>query len=216
MNFRLALLGAGLLMLLNGRCDLNQGVLRRTALDCFPLQDSMEWTYRFDNGTTSKLFVRGDSSAYNFPCMVVEEDAAEQYWIKGDGELRKFVNYAINIGGTDYPLEQRYRKNYVLPLILGSSWSEDFQDTVPVLGDSFVYVHKIRGSVTAIGPVTVPAGDFSDCYEVTLYDSTVVNDSIEMHIVDEWFAPGIGLVKRTAEGATAELEHYRFPGADSV
>jgi hypothetical protein len=184
-------------------CKLNDGVLRRSAADYFPLRTGSEWRYDL-GGTTSLVQVRGDSLAYNYPVTVVLRDYEEEYWLESQGDVSRFVNTVVNRGGTDYPLEQRFRRFYVLPFVLGNSWSDDFDDTVDVLGDTIHYRHKIDGKVAAIAPVTVPAGSFADCYEVDLNELVVMNDSVTNTSTQEWYAPGVGLVKRI-QGSSEEL-----------
>jgi hypothetical protein len=191
-------------------CKLNDGVLRRASGDYFPLRTGSEWRYD-RNGTTSIVQVQGDSIAYNYPTTVVLEDFAEQYWIKSEGLVRKFVNRVVNRGGTDYPLEQRYRQFYVLPFVEGQAWSDDFRDTVSVLGETIAYRHQIDGRVVGTTRVGVLAGDFSDCYEVDLNETTVINDSTATSVTQEWYAPGIGLVKRIQDGEEQNLIEYHIP-----
>jgi hypothetical protein len=190
-------------VLLLAGCKLNDGVLRRSAADYFPLHAGSEWRYDLD-GTTSLVRVRGDSLVDNYPVTVVLRDYEEEYWLESQGDVSRFVSTVVNLGGTDYPLEQRFRRFYVLPFVLGNSWSDDFNDTVDVLGDTIHYRHEIDGKVTAIDTVTVPAGSFADCYEVDLNELVVVNDSVASISTQEWYAPNVGLVKRV-QGSSEEL-----------
>lgn len=191
-------------------CKLDDGVLRRAAADYFPLRTNSEWRYDV-GGTVSLVQVRGDSIAYNSPATVVLRDYQEEYWLKTGGEVRRFVSRVVNRNGTDYPLEQTYRRYYVVPFVLGNSWSEDFHDTLDILGETIVYRHKIDGQVTGVSTVAVPAGSFSECYEIDLTELVAVNDSVASINTQEWYAPGVGLVKRS-QGATVEqLTEYVIP-----
>lgn len=192
------------------RCELNNGTLNR-AQDCFPLRSGSMWYYQHHDGTFSRLTVRGDSVAFNSPCVVLEQDAAELYWTKEQGNLLKFVEYLLNVNGTDYPLEQRYRRYYVLPLVLGNSWSEDYRAAVPILGDTIAFFHSIRGEVSAIESVQVPAGSFDQCYLVNLTEVLRQNDAEQTILTQEWYAPGVGLVKRVQGSAVWELKEYQLP-----
>ena len=207
---RWAVFGALCGCLLFTGCDLNNGILRRAAKEYFPLPIGAEWTYRYPDLSTSKIQVRGDSVAYNYPCLVVEQDFQKQYWIKSEGELRKFVDTVINIGGTDYPLEQRFRRYYVLPFVLGDTWAEEFRDAVPVMGETIAFEHRIRGKVVADTVIRVPAGEFAPCYEVDITE-TWINGDTTTDIIQEWYAPGVGLVKRIQGSVEEELQDYQFP-----
>lgn len=186
------------LLLLAG-CELNDGTLRHAAQDYVPLKPGMTWVYELDDGTFSRDSVLGDSAAYNYPCMVVERDYQEQYWIRADGELRKFVNFQVNVNGTDYPLEQRYRRYYVLPLVLGNTWSETTRDSAEVHGEATILEHRIDGQVAGDTTVAVRAGAFSGCYRVLVNEEIVRNGETTSVRTEEWLAPGVGVVKRTRD-----------------
>jgi hypothetical protein len=209
MRKRLLPATCGLLLIVLG-CDLNNGILQRAADSYFPLVTNWEWTYRYSDGTTSIVKVRGDSAAYNYPCTVVENDFQEQYWIIEHGQVRRFVNYKVNVGGTDYPLEQRYRQYYILPFITGNAWAESFTDTVDVLGESIAFSHNIRGQVARDTVISVPAGQFRGCYEVDLTEVVIGLDA-DTTFASEWYAPGIGLVRRVQGETVQELESYQIP-----
>jgi hypothetical protein len=191
-------------------CKLDDGVLRRSAADYFPLRTGSEWRYDL-GGTTSLVQVRGDSIVHNYPVTVVLRDYQEEYWLESQGDVRRFVNTVINPDGNDYPLEQSFRRYYVLPFILGNSWSDDLDDTVTVLGEAIHYRHKIDGKVAAIGPVSVPAGSFADCYELDLNELVAMNDSVTNVSTQEWYAPGVGLVKRIQGSSEVQLTEFSIP-----
>lgn len=197
-------------LLLFAGCRFNDGILRRAAADYFPLRADSEWRYDV-GGTISLVQVRGDSIAYNSPATVVLRDYAEEYWLRTSGDVRKFVSRLVNRNGADYPLEQSYRRFYVLPFVLGNSWSEDLQDTLDILGEMIVYRHKIEGRVTGVSEIAVTAGGFSECYEVDLNELVAVNDSVASTATKEWFAPGVGLVKSIRNGTEEQLTEYNIP-----
>jgi len=201
---------AGLLVLALSGCKFDDGVLRRAAADYLPLRTGSEWRYDV-GGTISLVQVRGDSIAYNSPATVVLRDYAEEYWLRSSGDVRKFVSRLVNRNGTDYPLEQRYRRFYVLPFVLGNAWSEDIQDTLDILGETIIYRHRIEGKVTGVSEIAVTAGSFSECYEVDLNELIAVNDSVASTSTKEWFAPGVGLVKRSRDATEEQLTEYHIP-----
>jgi len=207
---RLCALALSLLALLITGCRLDDGILRRSAAEYFPLRTNSEWRYDL-GGTTSLVQVRGDSLVYNYPVTVVLRDYEEEYWLESQGDVRRFVSTVVNRGGTDYPLEQRFRRFYVLPFVLGNSWSDDFDDTVSVLGEPIHYRHKIEGKVAAVAPVSVPAGNFADCYEVDRNELLVLNDSVALVTTQEWFAPGVGLVKCVQGTSEEQLTDFNIP-----
>jgi hypothetical protein len=199
-------------------CDVDNGILTRASSQYFPLTAGAQWTFIHPDGTTSEDSVAGDSEAFNNPCTVVEHDFEEQYLINSNGGLRRFVNYQLNIGGADYPLEQSYRLYYVLPFVSGNTWSEDFQDSVPVLGDTFEIQHSIAGRVNGDTTVTVqvPAGTFTECYEVDLNETIIAGTAVNLDTTRvntyEWFAPGVGAVKRLQDTIVtlADTNHLEY------
>jgi hypothetical protein len=197
-------------VLLPAGCKPDDGVLRRSAADYFPLRTASEWHYDV-GGATSLVQVRGDSIAYGYPVTVVLRDYQEQYWQKSEGSVRRFVNLVVNWNGNDYPLEQSFRQFYELPFVLGNSWSDDLDDTLDILGETIHYRHKIDGKVTAIAPVSVQAGSFVECYEIDLSELVAVNDSVANVTTQEWYAPGVGLVKRIQGSGEEDLTEYDIP-----
>jgi hypothetical protein len=191
-------------------CDMNNGVLRRAAGDYFPMPIGAEWTYRYQDGTTSRLAVTGDTSVLNLRCRVVERDYRPLCWLKTNGELREYVEYLVNVNGIDYPLEQEFRRYYQYPLVLGNAWSEEFQDTVLVLGESIPFRHSITGQIIDDTTVSVRAGSFTGCYVVRIEEVILRPDTVR-RLRKEWFAPDVGLVLRTEGQDTIELVAYSIP-----
>ncbi|MEO0108933.1 MAG: hypothetical protein ABIK62_07185, partial [candidate division WOR-3 bacterium] len=181
-------------------CNLQPGILRRAASDYYPLPAGAQWSYSHPDGTSSLVQVRGESIAYNRPCVVVERDYREEYVARSQGQVRRFVSHVLNIGGTGFPLEQRYQLCYLLPPVSGNSWSELFTDSVDVLGTVFAISHEIRGKVKTDTVLRVWAGQFDDCYELELTETLVLGSSGAQEttrvLTREWFAPGVGIVKR--------------------
>ncbi|MDH5683178.1 MAG: hypothetical protein OEZ20_01760 [candidate division WOR-3 bacterium] len=170
-------------------------ILQRATSDYFPLEPGWYWRYTIGNDT-SMVQVISDTFAYGHYCVLTNRDFLEEYWIKEKNEIKKLFEKKINRAGSDFILEQHYRLYFELPLILGNSWSEDFCDTIDVLGESIIFQHQIKGSVEAIDSISTPAGDFSDVYKMMLVQNFQQNDSVKSETSYYWLAPDIGVVKK--------------------
>lgn len=182
-------------------------IVLRASRDYFPLKVGNYWRYEDTLINSSRVVeVMGDSAVLGRRCIVVEDNFKEGYWIKSEGRIEKFVAKTITLYGEEDTLEQAYRLYYLVPFIVGNVWSNTFADTVVVLTDTIIFSHTINGRVAAIEDV----GNFSDTYKVELLETIIENDSTETIATTEWFAPGIGLVKRKQGGTEEVLVEYQL------
>jgi|UniRef100_A0A7C6A9T7 hypothetical protein len=181
-------------------------VLYRATSDYFPLKPGMVWKY-INNNDTSVVEVIGDTFVLGHYCILVYHNYLEEFWIKDKTEIKKFVDKKLNRAGYDYILERQFRRYFPLPLIKGSSWYEDYQNRVDVLGDTIYIKHAIAGRINGWGDITTPAGNFTEVYNITLIDSLRLNDSLLVETSHYWLAPEIGIV-RYAIPDTFELVQF--------
>lgn len=181
-----------------------ENIVYRMDNDYFPLKTTNKWEYEDSKGNLRIIEVAGDSTVQGFPSKIVENNFKPEFWCKTEEKVRKFIVKTINIDGEDDTLEQMYRTYYLLPFIKGDSWESSFGDTLEVYGDSIFFIHKIEGEVLDIeDSVSVPAGVFYEIYKLKLKESFTLNDSTWTDSAYEWYAPGIGLIKR--EDSTQEV-----------
>ncbi len=184
-------------------------LVHRSSQDYFPLARQSQWKYLLGTDTTY-VEVLGDSSVGGRTATIVAVDFAPTFWHKQPTRIQKFFLRTVNVSGRDYILEQRYRLVYLLPLVEGNTWEEEFSDTIVVLGtDTVFYYHKLAARVSGIDSVPTPAGTFHDCYRVDFTEEVREFDSTAVAYT-EWLAPGVGLVKRVTGTEEQVLAEYRI------
>lgn len=190
-------------------------LLYRSGRDYYPLVRGSLWKY-YDGQDTSYVQVGGDSLVGGRQGIIVYTDFAPGFWLKSvpDLEIRQWTRNALLRGGHEHVLEERYALVYLLPLVDGNLWYEEFVDTVMVLGDTVRYRHRLEARVAGIETVTAPAGVFEDCYRLdfTRMIETAIADSTAVLTVNysEWLAPDVGLVRRLTGSDELILVEYRI------
>jgi hypothetical protein len=187
------------------------GLLSRSGRDYFPLVRGSTWRF-YDGRDTCYVEVAGDSVVGGRSCIVVTTDFVPGFWIKTapESDARRWTRRTLQRGGTEYVLEQRYALVYLLPLVAGNSWRDEYSDTLVILGvDTLHYRHRLDVRVAAVEPVTVPAGRFEDCYRLEFTETIVAEDSSTVNYT-EWLAPDVGPVRRRAGNSELVLTEYRI------
>lgn len=185
----------------------NDWLLYRASNDYFPLKTGNTWVYNKD-GIITTLEVLTDTTAYGLSCSHLTRNFSDEYWSKSNGEVKKLFLRTINYSGTDYILQQSWLLEYQLPFVLGNLWSETYNDTVIILGDTFKIYQQIWRKVMEITDISVPAGSFFQTYKIEFSETFSLNDSTEQYIGFEWFAPGVGLIKRITNNVEEVLIDY--------
>jgi hypothetical protein len=203
----LSVLCVSVAILFNLNCNNENWVLFRASQDYFPLANGNTWHYQTDN-TATVIEVNNDTIINNIKATIVTRNFENQYWLKNQGEVKKLTLRTVNYGGNDYTIQASWLLQYRLPFIIGSTWSDVFTDTADVLGDIYYIKETIARQITAIEHITVPAGSFFETYRIDFVETCQINDSLESYTGSEWFAPGVGLVKRIANNIEQVLTDY--------
>jgi hypothetical protein len=182
-------------------------LLYRTSSDYFPLKTGDEWVYE-KNGTITTIETLTDTTAYGLACSHLIRNFGDEYWSKENGDVKKLIFRTVDYGGTDYVLQQSWLLEYRLPFVIGNYWSETFNDTVVILGDTFRLHQTMWRKVVQIADLSVPAGSFYQTYKLEYSETFSLNDSTEEYSGFEWFAPGIGLIKRVINNSDEVLIDY--------
>jgi len=192
------------------------GLLFRSGQDYYPLVRGSLWKYS-DGLDTVYVEVAGDSLVGGRNAILVNTDFAPGFWLKDtpEADVRRWVRHTYQRGGTEYVLEERYALVYLLPLVTGNAWYDEYADTVVVLGvDTLRYRRRLEVHVADVEAVTVPAGGFDDCYRIEFTETveTAIADSLATVTTNhtEWLAPGVGLVRRRTGDTELELAEYRI------
>jgi len=194
-------------LLVSISCHNQDWILYRASSDYFPLRNGDWWKYETQN-ITKLVEVQGDTFVNNQPCIHLFNAYEDEYWTDDNGNMRKLNLRTVNYGGTDYVLENEWLLQYKLPFVLGSLWSDVFTDTVVILGDSYRLKHNIIRKVVQIEDLNIPAGTFFQAYKIEYNETFTFNDSIENYSGFEWFAPGVGLIKKVINNSETILTDY--------
>jgi hypothetical protein len=182
-------------------------LLYRAGNDYFPLKNGSRWEYA-KNGTITAVEVLTDTTAYGQSSSHLIRNFADEYWLKDNGDVKNLILRTVNYGGTDYTLQENWLLEYRLPFVVGNYWSDVFTDTVVILGDTFRLHQMIWRKVVEIADLSVPAGSFFQTYKLEFSETFMLNDSTEQYSGYEWFAPGIGLIKRIINNSEEVLIDY--------
>lgn len=187
-------------------CD---STLFRAGQDYFPLVPGSEWRYAVGSDTVVLAVDTAPAVAADRACTRLYRDLAPEYWVRSSSEvLRLYTRTEVLPQGED-TIEHRFGLVYELPFVEGAAWEVAFRDTVVVLGtDTIFFSHRLTGRVAAIEDVTVPAGSFSDCYRIELFEEVVARDTTRSQWT-EWLAPGVGVVRRRSATTEELLAAYR-------
>ena len=145
---------------------------------------------------------------------IESSEGAFHYALEPDA-LLEYVTHTVFSFGQDLVLEERWRTRLERPLNVGNHWEDTFENEVVDRGVTYSIQSSIEGLVEGIEDVSTPVDFFEECYRVsfdirtrtTLPAGTVEEDRTRM---TEWYAPGVGMVKRAIEGGdTWELTDYQ-------
>jgi hypothetical protein len=157
------------------------------------------WTYEISAGGERTVTVKGADVMLGRDCTRVEVDFENNYWYRDDDHFDEYVKttYLFN---EEFVLEERWRRHLDLPLVLHNTWTDAFENTVLVYGQPVTRTVNTDAEVIATRDVTVSAGKFEQCYVVRLEQVAVIetpygNGSVDSTFVEEYYAPGIGLIK---------------------
>jgi hypothetical protein len=144
--------------------------------DYFPNADGNWWEYQYNDSLTMTLKLSGIDTIGNTEVQILiwndEGDLDADFLLKNDVEI---VLYTTPDSWSAFILAK-------LPLEEGNSW-EAFQ--MIVLGDTTTITAQVEEKQT----VSVPAGEFSDCYPI-YYENQSLEEPIRIY-----FAPDVGPVK---------------------
>ncbi len=114
---------------------------------------------------------------------ILQPASIKNYWLIVDGNrvLRKEKNLNLS------DLQTQVQVEFIFPLNVGSKWSMENAKNTP-----------LNREVIKQGAITVPAGQFSNCF----YLEGVIGGAT----FDDWFCPGIGIV-------WSKVEHQGTPSS---
>ncbi len=204
----LTLAVSGLSLLLVGLITgCSERVLFRAGRNYFPLSAGRSWKYALGNDTVY-VEVRGDTAVLNRVCIQVDRNFAPEYYITSPNEVRKLIVITRPRPGGEDTVEFRFGLLYWLPPVLGNRYQDRFDTTLISGPDTIAFTHLLDVRVGEIETVTVPAGEFEDCYRLEFSETIVSEDTTVINWV-EWLAPDVGVVKRSTGAGDELLVEYR-------
>lgn len=207
-KIRLTLAVSGLTLLLVGLiAGCSERVLFRAGRNYFPLSAGRSWKYAVGNDTVY-VEVRGDTAVLNRGCIQVDRNFAPEYYITSPNEVRRLIVTTKPRPGGEDTIEFRFGLVYWLPPVLGNRYQDRFDTTLISGPDTIAFIHLLDVRVAGIETVTVPAGEFQDCYRLEFTEKRVSQDTAVSTWV-EWLAPDVGVIKRMTSTGDEILVEYR-------
>jgi len=158
------------------------------------------WTYELPGSRQKLVTIAGSDAILGRDCIRVQVDFEDNYWYRDEDQFDEYVR-TVYLYNEEHVIEERWARHLVLPLVLGNTWSEDYEQTTLVYGQPVTRRVQTEGEVRSIQNVTVPAGEFEQCYVVRLETigetETPYGDGwVDSTFVEEYYAPDVGLVRR--------------------
>jgi len=163
---------------------------------------TVEWKVK------SKVIYKGREAS------LIESTEGDFYYSAGQDALHEFVSRTIFSLGKTLVLEERWRPRVENPMNLGNRWEGDYTNQVVQQGITYSIESSLTGVVEEIETVSTPVDFFDECYRVSIVSSSTItfpSGSTEEDVirVQEWYAPGVGMVRREVEGGEVwELTNY--------
>jgi len=137
---------------------------------------------------------------------IVQEGEDFLYFSREPDGLYEWMSTTRKFSDEVITLEERWRKRIELPLATGNRWTDLYQNEVDHQGLTYAITSKLEGEVVGIEPVLTQADYFENAFRVDLRIESRVVDPIsgetdELTIINEWYAPDVGLVRRDISGA---------------
>jgi len=193
------------------------GLYHRLSEDYAPYDRlNARWSYRVSGADTTSVAwtVKSRLAFEGRDASLIESDGGDFYYAVGIGDLSEHVTRTVFAFGEDVVLESRWRPRLQRPLALGNRWEDVFRNEVIEQGVTFEIESTLTGVVEGIETVFTPVDFFEECYRVGLdIRSRITMPTGEVEetatAVTEWYAPGVGMVKRVVDGAeTWELTDF--------
>jgi len=172
----------------------------RISSDYVPVNtEGNTWTFELSSGGEKLISVASSDVILGRECVRVQVNFEGHYWYRDEDQFDVYIS-TVYLFNEEFILEERWGRRLVLPLVLGNTWSEEFENTIDVYGEPVKRTVTTRGEVVAIRDVSVPAGRFEQCYVVrseTIGETETPygNGWVDSSFVEEYYAPDVGLVK---------------------
>lgn len=206
MSYR-ALLFAAILLV-----SCRDSIVRRSTADYYPDAVGAAWLYQ---AGSLEIFtqVEAETTWANYQAALFTVNGEPSFRARQNDGVFHYFDQRVPYGGYEYPIETRYRKWIQLPLLAGSDWGDVVVDSIEVAGQWVKISHRIAGRVVGFEDIDVPAGEFQEVYHVEIVNVCRITSSIytrlDSAVINEYYAPDIGLVVVDSSGKRFELTQYQ-------
>ncbi len=189
-------------------CD--NRIIERTAGDYFPFRDNCWWSY-YNGQDTVFIEVLEPDTVLGIETMTVNFSGDMKRWIKSKGMIEEYVELTYYHTGIPYPVIQDFFVRNELPFVNGYVFSESMTDSITISGITvraeFYFESRVVGY------------QYQETYDADVYqvsyqsvktldtpDSTVIDTAVW----DEYYAPGIGIVRFVDNTGDYSLIDYQI------
>jgi hypothetical protein len=186
-------------------------IVERSASDYFPLSEGAWWLYSRDdlyNPMSILVEVEALDTIAQVECYPVNFADDTRYYAQDTKGISEYIEITHIFSANEYTVAQGFVRRLELPLVKGSTYTDSVFGSLDVSGDLIYAVHRVDGFVA----------DFEDddlygsVYRVSIsavtsisYQDSTVQNTIQ---VEEYYAPGIGLVRFDIDDGSYRLIDY--------
>lgn len=196
-------------------CAGRNPLYHRITSDYFPLNEGNQWVYDQESGGQQTIRIDQRTVWSGREAFLVDEDGTQEYWFKDGATFQEYFRGQVLINGDAVTVGEVWETHLKLPLLLGNAWQTSYESSTSAWGEVLHLNRVRRDTVLAVETIGVPAGTFQDCYklreetQLSISSPLLAEPVVETSETFEWFAPGVGMVKRQVSGGeTWELVSY--------
>jgi hypothetical protein len=191
-------------------CD---SIIERAASDYFPMNEGNWWFYANSdlyNPENINITVEPPDTILQRECYPFNSSGDFHYYTKDQEGIKEYIKITQSYGGSDYIILQGFVTRLELPLVRGNQFSDSLVDSLDFFGQWIKVRYLINGLVSEYHDDEI----YGDLYKVIVsqYQSITTEDSaitVEEYI-EEYYAPGIGLVKFKNHDGEFEITDFHI------
>lgn len=209
-----AILLALTIVLLTG-CDSNP-LYYRLGSDYYPVSPAgTQWEYSVEDGGTVVVTVVDQVEIAQRSCYRLQRGADYMYFINESGRLEHYEDQSVLYNGYEIEVFSGWITYLDWPLAEGAQWKDSISVSTTEQGVTINHQWRRTTSVQGIETVTVPAGEWSDCYHLLETEREInwiqtggfqpETTTVTRHI---WLAPDVGMVRKQTADSTLVLSSF--------
>ncbi len=188
-------------------------IIERSASDYFPLSEGDWWLYSRDDlydPMTILVEVEALDTIVQVECYPVNFADRTRYYAQDTKGISEYIQITQTFSGNEYTIAEGFVRRLELPLLKGSAYTDSIFGSLDVSGEPIYAVHRVDGFVVDFEDDdlygSVYRVSISAVTSISYLDSTVQTT----YQVDEFYAPGIGLVRFDADDGSYRLLDYEI------